>query len=116
VQLKARFDNTAQGLWPGQLVPVRMLLRTQHGAVVVPQEAVQQGSKGPFVYLADAQKHAQVRDVVTGPVVNGKQWIRSGLQAGETVVVQGQSRVAAGVTLTADTGVSAATPTAGGQP
>lgn len=116
VQLKPRFDNAAQGLWPGQLIPVRMLLRTQFGAVVVPQEAVQQGSKGPFVYLADAQKHAQVRDVVTGPVVDGKQWIRSGLQAGETIVVQGQSRLAAGVTLAADAATSAAAPTAGGQP
>jgi len=117
VQLKARFDNAAQGLWPGQLVPVRLLLRTQADAVVVPQEAVQQGSKGPFVYVADAQQHAQVRDVQTGPVVAGNQWIRSGLQAGETVVTQGQSRLAAGVAIAGDAAApaGAATP-AGGQP
>ena len=33
-------------------------------------------------------------------VVDGKQWIRQGLAAGETVVVQGQSRIAPGLKVT----------------
>ncbi|MDB5730206.1 MAG: putative Co/Zn/Cd efflux system rane fusion protein [Variovorax sp.] len=99
IQLKARFDNIRSTLWPGGLVAVRMLLQTQADATVVPQAAVQQGSSGAFVYVSNAQHAAEVRPVIAGDVVNGMQWIRSGLQPGETVVTQGQSRLAAGLPL-----------------
>jgi multidrug efflux system membrane fusion protein len=99
IQLKARFDNSQPALWPGELVAVRMLLRTQADATVVPQAAVQQGPDGNFVYVADAQHLAEVRKVGVGDVVDGMQWIRTGLQPGETVVTQGQYRLAQGVPI-----------------
>ena len=40
------------------------------------------------------------RFVYAATVVDGKQWIRQGLVAGETVVVQGQSRIAPGLKVT----------------
>jgi multidrug efflux system membrane fusion protein len=101
IQLKARFDNSPPTLWPGELVSVRMLLRTQADATVVPQEAVQQGPDGSFVYVANARHEAEVRKVGVGEVVDGMQWIRSGLQPGETVVTQGQYRLAAGLPIAA---------------
>lgn len=99
VQLKARFDNKGLSLWPGSLVGVRMLVQTQENAVVVPQQAVQQGSTGNFVYLATAQHKVEVRPVVVGAMVKGMQWIHSGLQVGDVVVTQGQSRLAAGADI-----------------
>lgn len=97
VQLKAQFDNDASQLWPGELVSARLLVRTRQDVTVVPAEAVQFGRQGNFVYVVGDDQRVQPRLVDAGTVVDGKQWIRQGLKAGETVVVQGQSRVAPGV-------------------
>ncbi|MDB5858386.1 MAG: mdtA 1 [Ramlibacter sp.] len=117
IQLKARFDNSRPALWPGELVAVRMLLRTQEDATVVPQEAVQQGADGNFVYVANARHQAEVRKVGVGEVVDGMQWVRSGLAPGETVVTQGQYRLAAGVPIAAaPPPATAAAPAPGAHP
>ena len=96
IQLKAEFDNTHSQLWPGELVSARVLLSTRHDATVVPVTAVQQGQKGPYVYVVNADQRVEPRQVDASAVVAGQQWIRQGLAPGETVVVQGQSRIAPG--------------------
>ncbi|GKS92836.1 MULTISPECIES: efflux RND transporter periplasmic adaptor subunit [unclassified Acidovorax] len=108
VQLKARFANADRALWPGQLVSVRMLLSTQAEATVVPPEAVQQGPKGAFVYVVDGQHMAQARQIDAGPISQGLQWVRKGLQPGDTVVTQGQYRIAPGIQVMATTADSSA--------
>ncbi|MEB0047513.1 MULTISPECIES: efflux RND transporter periplasmic adaptor subunit [unclassified Pseudomonas] len=100
IQLKAQFDNGAAKLWPGQLVSARLLVQTRRAVAVVPSDAVQLGRQGNFVYVVDADQHVQPRLVDAATVVDGKQWIRQGLKAGETVVVQGQSRIAPGLKVT----------------
>ncbi|WP_110948295.1 efflux RND transporter periplasmic adaptor subunit [Pseudomonas bohemica] len=97
IQLKAQFNNDDSQLWPGELVSARVLLNTQHDATVVPVTAVQQGPKGAFVYVVNADQRVEPRQVSASAVVAGQQWIRDGLNAGETVVVQGQSRIAPGI-------------------
>jgi len=111
IQLKAEFDNADSKLWPGQLVSARLLLSTERQATVVPANAVQLGQKGSYVYVVDADQRVAPRDVQAAAVVDGQQWIRAGLQPGETVVVQGQSRIAPGVKVSpvqTDAGVSVA--------
>ena len=100
IQLKAQFDNGAAKLWPGELVSARLLVQTHKNVAVVPADAVQLGRQGNFVYVVDADQRVQPRLVDAATVVDGKQWIRQGLTAGETVVVQGQSRVAPGLKVT----------------
>ncbi|MBK5356008.1 efflux RND transporter periplasmic adaptor subunit [Pseudomonas sp. TH41] len=96
IQLKAQFDNDDSQLWPGELVSARVLLNTRLDATVVPVTAVQQGQKGPYVYVVNADQRVEPRQVDASAVVAGQQWIREGLTPGETVVVQGQSRIAPG--------------------
>jgi multidrug efflux system membrane fusion protein len=96
IQLKAQFDNDDSQLWPGELVSARVLLNTRLDATVVPVMAVQQGQKGPYVYVVNADQRVEPRQVDASAVVAGQQWIREGLTPGETVVVQGQSRIAPG--------------------
>lgn len=107
IQLKAQFDNSSNQLWPGELIGAHLLLRTQTDAITVPATAVELGPKGDFVYVVDAQHRAQVRAVHAANVVDGQQWIRAGLKAGENVVVSGQYRIAPGVEVSA---VSAGAP------
>jgi multidrug efflux system membrane fusion protein len=101
VQLKAQFDNAKSQLWPGQLVSARLLVNTQAAATVVPASAVQLGRDGDYVYVVNARQQVEPRQVqASNIVVQGQQWIREGLAPGETVITQGQSRVAPGVKVT----------------
>ena len=99
IQLKAQFDNGKSQLWPGELVSARLLVNTHPGVTVVPSGAVQLGRKGTFVYVVGEGQRVEPRLVDAGAVVDGQQWIRHGLQPGDTVVVQGQSRIAPGVAV-----------------
>lgn len=101
IQLKGQFTNDDGQLWPGELVSARVLLHTQRDAMVIPANAIQQGQKGSFVYVVNADQRVEPRLVDAASVVAGQQWIRDGLVPGETVVVQGQSRIAPGVRVSA---------------
>lgn len=114
VLLKARFDNAGDALWPGQLVAVRMLLDTLADATVVPEAALQQGPTGSFVYVVDAGRHAQARAVTVGTAWQGMRAVRTGLKPGETVVTQGQYRIAPGVSVTNAAAAATAVATGGG--
>jgi len=100
IKLKARFKNEDTRLWPGQFVNVRLLVRTEHDAAAVPSAAVLLGPQGSFVYVVDAQNKAQMRSVVTGSNEGGQVLVSQGLQAGETIVVDGQSRLVPGAAVT----------------
>jgi multidrug efflux system membrane fusion protein len=90
VQMKARFANADQHLWPNQFVNVRLTLQTLQHAVAVPVGAVNQGPKGAFAYVVGADKIARVRPLVVDTTQEGIAVIKSGLKPGETVVTDGQ--------------------------
>jgi multidrug efflux system membrane fusion protein len=96
IRLKAAFDNPKKQLWPGQFVNLSITLATKNNAVVVPSQAVQTGQKGQFVFVVKADATAELRPVVTGPVVKEMTVIETGLQPGEQVVIDGQMRVIPG--------------------
>lgn len=95
IKLKGTFTNPDRKLWPGQFVHVSLRLTTQQNAMVVPNQAVQTGQEGTYVYVVSAGK-AEFRPVKTGPRVDQELVIASGLQPGETVVTEGQLRLAPG--------------------
>ena len=53
IRLKATFPNTDRRLWPGQFARVSLRLNTIAGATVVPQQAVQTGQDGQFVFVVN---------------------------------------------------------------
>src|SRR5262249_8330875 len=93
-KLKGTFTNNDHKLWPGQFVRVTLRLTTQANAVVVPNEAVQAGQNGQFVYVVKPDRTVDARNVSTGQRVDQELVITQGLQAGETVVTEGQLRLA----------------------
>jgi membrane fusion protein, multidrug efflux system len=101
VRLKANFTNTDRSLWPGAFVTARVKVRTEHAATVVPDRAVQRGEAGTYVYLLQPDQTVAVRQVKPGPTAEGFTDILSGLKPGETIVVDGQSRLAPGVKVDA---------------
>jgi multidrug efflux system membrane fusion protein len=96
IRLKATFANAERVLWPGQFVSVTLTLEARKDAVVVPSEAVQAGQKGSFVYVVKADHSVEARVVKTGALAGNKIVIENGVEAGETVVTDGQLLLAPG--------------------
>jgi multidrug efflux system membrane fusion protein len=96
IKLKGTFPNTDHKLWPGQFVRVTLLLTTQANAVVVPNQAIQTGQTGAFIYVVKEDKTVETRPVVAGARVGQDMVVNEGISAGETVVIEGQLRLAPG--------------------
>lgn len=93
---RVTFPNPEQVLVPGQFVTVRFTGTLKTGVILVPQRAVQQGPKGPVLYVVGAEDKIEVRDV-QATSWEGNQWlIEEGLHAGERVVVAGLHKVMPG--------------------
>lgn len=99
VQLKARFANDDQQLWPGQFVSVSLQLGSEGESVVVPAEAVQESQKGSYVYIIKTDDTVELRPVRVERVDGGLAVIASGLQGGEQVVTDGQLRLRPGAKI-----------------
>jgi len=93
VKLRAQFTNDGHMLWPGQLVSVNLTLGHDANAVVVPQQVVQNGPDGTYVFVVRQDHTAEQRAVSVARVVAGEAVVEKGLVGGETVVLDGQSRV-----------------------
>ena len=97
IKLKGTFTNEANLLWPGQFVRVALRLTTHTNALVVPNQAVQAGQDGVYVYVVKPDRSVESRAVVTGSRLDQYVVIESGLQAGETIVTEGHLRLAPGM-------------------
>jgi multidrug efflux system membrane fusion protein len=96
VKLKATFPNADLKLWPGQFINARLLLTTRKGATVVPAAVVQRGPQGSFAYVIKDDGTAEMRTIDVGQIEDGVALIKSGLQTGERVVVDGQYKLQPG--------------------
>lgn len=95
------FPNPDKTLLPGQFVTIRVLGYVRPNAILIPQRAVQQGPRGPVVYVVDDGEKVEVRDVQATDW-RGSQWlIEKGLRGGERVVVEGFPRIAPGAPVKA---------------
>lgn len=98
--VRAEVANPDHILRPGQFVRARIKGIIRPNAIKVPRKAVQQGAQGSFVWVVNAENQAEFRPVVPGPWHEDDWLIDSGLQDGETVVVDGALKLRAGVPVT----------------
>ncbi len=112
VKLKAVYDNADGALFPNQFVNARITLTTLDNQVLVPATAVQHGTPGTFVYVANADSTVSVRKVTTGITHTDFVAITAGLKAGEQVVVEGTDKLKDGGKIEAAVDAPAA-PSAG---
>lgn len=96
IRLRATFPNARNQLWPGALVNARLLLNTRNGGLTIADAAVQQGPNGSYVYVIAPDGTAQRRPVTVTQITGGEVLVDSGLKVDETVVVDGQYRLAQG--------------------
>ena len=96
VLLRILVDNPDRLLLPGMFVRARVPRGSQAEALLVPQQAVSRTGGKAWVWVVDAQDHAQRVTVELGELVGRDYLVRSGLQAGQRVVVEGGERLTDG--------------------
>lgn len=97
LRAKAVFSNPGQKLWPGQLVTIKIQTALDKNALVVPPTVVQRGLEQHFVYRikGDKVESVSVQMVYQDSALN----IIKGVQAGDVLVSDGQSRLKPGASV-----------------
>ena len=87
--------------------PVEVAIETveHRDVVLVPQAALVQEGPQAFVYVVTADNHAHRRELQPGIVAGGQVEVRSGVHAGEMVVVQGQTGLPDGAAVVPSRGL-----------
>src|SRR3979409_143676 len=96
VRLKAVFDNKNHPLWPGQSVSTRLQVKTLKDATVVPDDAIQHGTDGLYVYIVNQDNKAELRKVTVSQSIDGRSVVDDGLSPGQQVITSGQYKVQPG--------------------
>jgi multidrug efflux system membrane fusion protein len=90
ISMKATFPNKDNVLWPGLSVSTRVLVETLKQVVVVPDDAVQRGPDGLYVFVIGNDNKASVQVVTVSHSGEGQSVVEHGLRPGQKVVVAGQ--------------------------
>ena len=98
--IRASVDNPKGLLMPNQYVRARLKGAIRPKAILVPQRAIQQGSKGHFVWVVDKDGKAEARPVVVGEWDGNEWFVFEGLKSDEKVVVDGALMLSPGMPLT----------------
>jgi multidrug efflux system membrane fusion protein len=97
--LKAIFPNRDERLWPGAFVNVRITLRVEENALVIPSAAIQVGQSGSYVFVVKPDSTVEIRPVTVSRTVDGQSVIEKGLAEGDRVVTDGQLRLTNGTRI-----------------
>ena len=109
VNLRATMSNSDHHFWPGQFVDVKLVLSTEKGAVLIPNQAAQISQQGPFVYVLKSDDTAELRPVKLGQRQGDQVVVTQGVAASERVVLAGQMLIRPGGKVRVD-GASPAAP------
>src|ERR1700723_1713713 len=96
IRIAGLFPNPNNVLRPGGYAKVRAVIRSQAGALLVPQRAVSELQGGYQVAVIDADNKGDVQSGTVGDRVDNRWIIASGLNPGDRVVVEGVQRMRTG--------------------
>jgi membrane fusion protein (multidrug efflux system) len=94
------FSHSSEGdLVPGQYVPVRMVLGDRPDALLVPKPALLETQAGQQVYVVDKDNKVASRTIEVAQPYKGQWVVKSGLEKGERVIVEGLQKVRPGAVV-----------------
>jgi RND family efflux transporter MFP subunit len=108
ILLRAVFSNDDGRIVPGLFARIRIPLSERHPALLVDERAIGTDQSQKFVLSLTPTNTVAYQPVQLGPFIDGKRIIRSGVQAGEQIVVNGLERVRPGMPVTAEHEVATA--------
>ncbi|AVQ84972.1 MULTISPECIES: efflux RND transporter periplasmic adaptor subunit [unclassified Variovorax] len=100
VLLRVLVDNPLRELLPGMFVRARVPQASHAQALMVPQQAVVHVAGQPQLWVLSDQGQAHRKAVDLGELVGRSYRVRSGLNAGQRVVVEGMERLSEGASVT----------------
>jgi membrane fusion protein, multidrug efflux system len=101
INIQVAFPNPGNVLRPGGYGTVRSVVKTEKGALTVPQRAVTELQGRFMVAVVGDQNKVTLRQIKPGEQVGSLWVIREGLRAGERVVVEGTQKVREGMQVLA---------------
>jgi RND family efflux transporter MFP subunit len=101
IRYEVTFPNPGNILRPGQFGKVRFVADMKKGAIVVPQEAVNELQGSYQVAVVDQNNKVSIRPVQMGERIGTLWEVTEGLKPGDRVVVQGLQKAREGSTVTA---------------
>ncbi len=104
IHLKGEFDNNDHSLWPGQAVATRLRVEIEKDALTIPNQAVQRGPDGLFVYVVGLDNRAVTRPVTLAHEGADVAIVAKGLSEGEKVVTVGQFGLQPGARVAIEAG------------
>lgn len=113
--LRMVFSNSDEVLVPGLFARVRVPVSTPEPTLLISERAVGTDQSQKFVLTVDKDRTTAYRPVKLGGLVEGKRIVRSGLKAGDQIIVNGLQHVRPGMTVNPETAVAvSASPTPSG--
>jgi len=101
IRARARFENADGALVPGMFASVRLANAGDSSVLLVPERAIGTDQSKKFLFVVDKDGKAAFREVTLGESVDGQRVVRSGLSAGERVIVDGIQHIAPGASVQA---------------
>jgi membrane fusion protein, multidrug efflux system len=99
---RAEFKNADGKLTPGMFGRIQLTTSAPAMALLVPDSAIATEQVRKFVYVVSPDGVANPKYVTLGPLVDGLRVVASGLEATDTVVVNGLLRVRPGIKVDAE--------------
>jgi membrane fusion protein (multidrug efflux system) len=100
IRYEVTFPNPGNVLRPGQFGKVRFVADIKKGAMVVPQEAVNELQGSFQVAVVDENNKVSIRQVEMGERIGALWEVTDGLKPGDKVIVQGVQKAHEGSTVT----------------
>ena len=99
--IKAEFANPQGLLVPGMFARVQTPGEFRAGALLVPQKAIQEQLDRKFISIVNAEGKVEMRPIKVGPRIGNLWIVESGLNEGDTVIVEGFQKAPPGAVVTA---------------
>jgi multidrug efflux system membrane fusion protein len=100
ILLRVVFPNGDGRIVPGLFARIRVPLSERHAAILVTERAIGTDQAQKYVLTLSATNTVAYQAVKLGPVIDQKRIVRSGLSAGDKIVVNGLQRVSPGMAVT----------------
>ncbi len=100
IRMRAQFPNQDSALYPNQFVNTRLLVETLHRVVLVPTAAIQRSPRSTYVYVVKPDSTVEMRTVEVQKTEGDTTALRSGISAGDVVIVDGVDKLQPGTPVT----------------
>lgn len=91
--LRCEFSNAGGLLTPGLFTRVRIPMTAEYSALLVDEKSILTDQANKYVLGVDDKSLSVYKPVVIGPSIDGKRIIRSGLNPGDRIIINGMARL-----------------------